>query len=174
MSKAVNAALIEGLTKELQDVDSCVVVGTGRMTVEQVSAFREALREQDFRMRVVKNSLAKLSFEKVKLSGLGEVLDGPSAVLWGGEGALAIAKVVYEAKKAAKDALVVHGGFDEGVVVDTASIEILSKIPGRKELLGMCLASFFGPASDMARNMDGLFTEVHGLLEAVIEEKGGA
>ena len=98
MSKAVNAALIDGLARELDGVESCVVIGTSAMTVEEVSGLRAKLREQDFKMRVVKNSLAKVAFEKVGLAGLEAVLNGPSAVVHGGEGAIAISKVVVEEK----------------------------------------------------------------------------
>ncbi len=174
MSKALNAALIDGLSRELDGVDSCVVVGTSAMTVEEVSEFRDSLREQSFRMRVVKNSLAKLSFEQVGLTGLGAVLDGPSAIIHGGEGALAISKVVMGAKEKAKEKLQVHGGFNEGEVVDSQGIEALSKVPGRQELLAMCMSGFFGPVSNMAQNMDNLFTEMHGLFEALIEKNGTA
>lgn len=173
MSKSLNAALIDGLAREFDGVDSCVVVGTSAMTVAEVSDFRNRLRAQDFSMRVVKNSLAKLAFEQVGLTGLGETLDGPSAVIHGGEGCLAISKVVVEEKKTAKDKLKIHGGFNEGEVVDSQGIDALSKVPGRKELLAMCMSGFFGPVSNMAQNMDGLFTEMHGLLEALIEKNGG-
>ena len=123
-------------------------------------------------MRVVKNSLAKLSFEQVGLTGLGEVLQGPSAVIHGGEGALAISKVVVSTKEKAADKLQIHGGFNEGEVVDYQGIEALSTVPGRQELLAMCMGGLFGPVSNMAQNMDNLFTEMHGLLEALIEKNG--
>jgi len=174
MSKAVNAALIDGLVRELDGADSCVVIGTSAMTVEEVSSLRSKLRAQDFKMRVVKNSLAKVAFDKVGLTGLEAVLSGPSAVVHGGEGALAISKMVVEEKKTAKDKLLIHGGFNEGDVVDSQGIDALSKVPGRKELLAMVMGSFFGPVSNMAQNMDNLFTETHGLIEALIEKNGGS
>ena len=174
MSKSLNAALIDELSNELEDVDSCVVVGASAMTVAEVSGFRTKLRGQAFRMRVVKNSLAKLAFERVGMAGLEAVLDGPSAVIHGGEGCLAISKIVAEAKRTAKDKLQIHGGFNEGDVVDAQGIDALSKVPGRKELLAMCMGGFFGPVSNMAQNLDNLFTEMHGLLEALVESNGGA
>ena len=116
MSKSLNAALIAELSNELEDVDSCVVVGTSAMNVAEVSEFRTKLRGQAFRMRVVKNSLAKLAFERVGMAGLEAVLDGPSAVIHGGEGCLAISKIVAEEKRTAKDKLQIHGGFNEGDV----------------------------------------------------------
>ncbi|MAB90150.1 MAG: 50S ribosomal protein L10 [Planctomycetes bacterium] len=174
MSKSLNAALIDGLARELEGVDSCVVVGASAMTVAEVSAFRTKLRGQDFRMRVVKNSLAKLAFEQVGMPGLDAVLDGPSAVIHGGEGCLAISKLVADEKRTAKDKLQIHGGFNEGEVVDSQGIDVLSKVPGRKELLAMCMGGFFGPVSNLSQSMDDLFTEMHGLLEALIDSKGGA
>ena len=174
MSKSLNAALIDELSNELEDVDSCVVVGASAMTVAEVSGFRTKLRGHDFRMRVVRNSLAKLAFERVGLAGLDAVLDGPSAVIHGGEGCLAISKIVAEEKRTAKDKLQIHGGFNEGEVVDAQGIDALSKVPGRKELLAMCMSGFFGPVSNMAQNLDNLFTEMHGLLDALVESNGGA
>ena len=174
MSKAVNAALIDGLTRELDGVDSCVVIGTSAMNVEEVSELRSKLRAQDFRMRVIKNSLAKVAFDRVGMAGLDAILNGPSAVVHGGEGALAISKLIVEEKKTAKEKRLIHGGFNEGDVVDPQGIDALSKVPGRKELLAMTMSGFFGPVSNMAQNMDNLFTEVHGLIDALIEKNGGA
>ena len=36
------------------------------------------------------------------------------------------------------------------------------------------MGGFFGPVSNMAQNLDNLFTEMHGLLEALVESNGGA
>jgi large subunit ribosomal protein L10 len=170
MSKAMNAALIDGLHSELQSHDSCVLVGTARMTVQEITAFRKRMREHQVRMRVVKNALAEKAFDRMEWNGLGKVIDGPAAVLFGTDGAIAISKVIVEEKKTAKDKLVIHVGWNEGEALDSAGIEALSKVPGRHELLGMTLAALFGPVSDMARNMDGLFTEMQGLIEALAEK----
>jgi large subunit ribosomal protein L10 len=171
MSKAVNAALIDGLTRELTGVDSCVVIGTAAMTVAEVSSLRNKLRAHQFRMRVVKNTIARRAFAQVDLNGLGDVLSGPSAVVYGGEGAIAISKLIVEEKKKAKDKLLIHGAFNEGEVMDGAGVDALSKVPGRHELLAMCMGGFFGPVSDMARNLGGLFTEMEGLIEALVKKK---
>lgn len=171
MSKALNAAMVDGLAKELSQVDSCVIVGCRDLTVEEVSELRVTLRQQDFRMRVLKNTLASVAFDKSNMTGLGEVLDGPSAVVFGGEGAIPISKVLVEEVKKRGEKLVLHGAFNEGEVMDGNGVVALSKVPGRQELLGMVMGGFFGPVSEMARNMDGLFTEMHGLLEALADKK---
>lgn len=174
MSKAMNAALIDGLHEELKDHESCVIIDTSRMTVAEVTAFRNRMRGHQFRMRVVKNTFALKAFERLDWQGLDGVMRGPAALLFGGEGAIAIAKVVVEEKKTAKDKLGIHGAWNEGEALDATGVETLSRVPGRKELLAMTLAGMFGPVSDMARSMDGLFLEFQGLIEALAEKNQGA
>lgn len=166
MSKAVNTALVEDLAKELQDEESCVLVGCRDLTVAEVSELRTNLRAQNFKMRVVKNTLASVSFEKANMPGLGKMLDGPSAVVYGGEGAIAISKVLVKEAKELGEKLVIHGGFNEGEIVDAQGVDVLSKVPGRQELLSMILSGFFGPVNNLHQGMNGLLTEMHGLIEA--------
>ena len=172
MSHAVNRAYIKGLIREFKDVDSCVVIGPRRLTVAEVDGLRQRLREKEIRMRVVKNTLARLALEETPIAPAGELFDGPSAVLYGGDSAITISKAIVEEAKKAKDKIVIQGGYAEGELLDAAGIDALSKAPSREEALAMILASMFGPVSDLARAMDGLLTEVHGLIGALEEKRG--
>jgi large subunit ribosomal protein L10 len=174
MSKSVNAALIDGLSRDLEGVDSCVLIAQAGMSVAEVTELRAKLRSQTFRMRVVKNSLARRSFDRCGFKGLGDLLTGPSAVVFGGEGVIPIAKVLVEERRKAKEKLRILGGYCDGEVVDAAGVEALSKAPSRKELMAMTLAAMFGPVSEMARNLDGLLSEMQGLIEALAKKNGGA
>ncbi|MEZ6195978.1 MAG: hypothetical protein R3F20_09655 [Planctomycetota bacterium] len=69
--------------------------------------------------------------------------------------------------------LEILGGIMEGEVLDASAVEKISNLPGKKELQSMVLQGMFGPVSDFAKAMDDLFTEMHGLVEA-LEKKGGA
>jgi large subunit ribosomal protein L10 len=170
MAKAVNAGLIEALERDLKGTDSCVLVGFQGLTVQETVAFRSKLRAQNFRMRVVKNTVASLTFDKGSMKGLGGRLMGPSAVIYGGEGALAISRIVV-AEVTANKKIKIHGGFAEGEVLDAKGIDALSKVPSRPELLSMTLSAMIGPVSEFSRCLDGLLTEVHGLIEALEKTK---
>ena len=106
------------------------------------------------------------------MGDLGSVLDGPSAIAVGGEGAIAISKIVMEQKKTMKT-LRVLGGIMDGTVIDEDGVKVLSNTPGRKELQAMAMQGFFGPVSDFAKSMDDLLTEVHGLVEAFHDKQAG-
>jgi large subunit ribosomal protein L10 len=170
MAKAVNAGLIDALARDLKDCDSCVVVGFTGMSVLETVTLRSKLRAQNFRMRVVKNTVANVAFDKGRLKGLGARLSGPSAVIYGGDGALAISRLVVAEVKTNKK-LKIHGGFADGEVLDAKGIDTLSKVPSKPELLAMTLAAFFGPVSDLSRSLEGLFTEMSGLIEALEKTK---
>lgn len=173
MSKAVNAAMIDALASELGKHDSCVLIGCEALTVDESTKLRKKLRESSFRMRVVKNTLAVVAFDKAGMKGLGSRLAGPSAVVFGGEGAGSIAKLVVAETKTNKK-LTIRGGYSEGEVLDPAGVDALSKAPSRQELLSMTLSAFSGPLTDMQRNLDGLLSETHGLIEAIEKQKEAA
>ena len=172
MSKVMKAAIVDFLAGELEDADSAIVVGAGKLTVEEAQNLRNLFREEDIRFFFVKNRLARVALDRVGMGDLGSVLDGPSAIAVGGEGAIAISKIVMEQKKTMKT-LRVLGGIMDGEVIDEDGVEVLSKTPGRKELQAMVMQGFFGPVSDFAKSMDDLLTEVHGLVEALHSKQSG-
>ena len=172
MSKVMKAAIVDYLAGEFEDADSAIVVGAGKLTVEEAQNLRNLFREEDIRLFFVKNRLARVALDRVGMGDLGGVLDGPSAIAVGGEGALAISKIVVEQKKTMKN-LKVLGGLMDGDVIDEAGVTPLSLTPGRKELQAMALQGLFGPVSDFAKSMDDLLTEVHGLVEALHDKQSG-
>jgi large subunit ribosomal protein L10 len=170
MAKSVNTGLLDTLSRDLKDCDSCVLIGFTGMTVLETVALRSRLRAQNFSMRVVKNTVAGVAFDKGQMKGLGARLSGPSAVVYGGDGAVAISKLVV-AEVAKNKKLKIHGGYAEGEVLDAKGIDTLSKVPSRPELLAMTLGAFFGPVSELSRSIEGLFQEMSGLIEALEKTK---
>ena len=173
MSRAVNEAIINGLVEEMKDLDSCVLIGPRGLTVEEVTGLRSRLRKRNIKMRVLKNSLAARALEKTAMPGLSELLSGPSALVYGGEGAITISKVIVEEARKTKDKILIHGGFSEGEILDSQGIDSLSKAPTRDEALALVMSNFFAPVSEFARGMEGLLAEVHGLIEALEKKRVG-
>ena len=155
------------MVREFKDLDSCVLIGPRGLSVKEVHGLRSRLREKAVKMRVVKNSLAKLALEQTELKGVSALLDGPSAVLYGGEGAIAISKLVVAEVRKAKNKILIHGGYSEGEILDAEGILVLSTTPSREEALSMVMSNFFGPVSDLSGAMNGLLQEVQGLIEAL-------
>lgn len=172
MSKAMNAAIVDEFVRTFDGVDSAVVVNPGKLTVAESEQLRIRFRSEGIQFLHIRNKLAAVAFAKTGFTGLESILKGPAGIAFGGEGAIAISKIVVEEAKKIKNLSVV-GGFIDGEVLDADGVDQLSRMPGRKELQSMVLQGLFGPVSDFHRAMGDLLTEVHGLIEA-LETKGGA
>ena len=172
MSKVMKQAIVKHLVSTLDGQDSAVVVDVGALTAQESEGLRVRMREKDMHLLTIRNRLAAIAFEKVGLGGLETVCKGPASVAFGGDGAIDISKLVIAETKTLKN-LRPLGAYMDGEVLDADGVEQLSKMPGRDELLAMIMSGMFGPVSELARSMDGLLTEVHGLIGA-LEEKGGA
>ncbi len=172
MSKPMKNAIVQQVTKTLEGHDSAVFVNPGRMTVHETEHLRSRFRSEGVTFLHLRNRLGFIALEKVGMTGVDSIISGPAGIAFGGEGAIAISKIVMEEAKSIEN-LEVLGGFMDGEVIDKAGVAKLSTMPGKKELQAMVLHSFFGPVSDFAGSMNNLLTEVHGLIDA-LAEKGGA
>lgn len=171
MSRAMKQAIVDQVAREIEPHDSGIVLAAGTLTVHETEHLRSTLRKEEVQVLFLRNRLAAVAFKKSGFEGLEGVLDGPCALAFGGEGALPIAKLLSgEAKK--NDKIRLLGGFMDGEVLDAEGVKVLSQMPGRKELQAMILQGFFGPVSEFCGSMNGLLTEVHGLIEALEAKQG--
>ena len=172
MSRPMKEAIVDLVQQKLEGQDSAILVNSSRLTVAQNEILRTTLRSEGVRLLHLRNRVAGLALGKIGFEGLGTILKGPVAMAFGGEGALAISKIVVEQARKLKT-LEIVGGYIDGAVIDKDGVELLSKMPGKKELLAMVLQGFFGPVSEFCGSMNNLFTEMHGLIEALQTERGG-
>jgi large subunit ribosomal protein L10 len=154
MARALKEMLIAGYGKDLAGSTNVIVVDPGNMTVERTREFRRDLREKagGAKVRVVHNSTARRAFGALwggREKALDEVLLGPSAVVVGGSGPGAIARVLRDWKKKHKP-LRVKGGVAEGEILDGKGVEALADLPGLPELRAMLLSAINGPARGLA------------------------
>ena len=115
------------------------------------------------------NSVALHTFKKLGVEGFDASLTGMSAVVYGSD-PLAIAKklVAYKEKhqKAAVKAALI-----DGKEMDVASLEALSKLPGRKDLLSMLLGTMKAVTQKFVSTLNEIPRKFVGTLQAVADKK---
>lgn len=142
--------IVQAISEDIQGAQSIVLVDYRGLTVEEDTKLRKELREAGITYKVYKNTLMKRAFEGTEFSGLGEYLEGPSAIAISTEDATAPARIICNFAKEAK-ALEVKAGVVEGTVYDADAVVELSKIPSREELLSKLLGSIQSPITNFAR-----------------------
>lgn len=128
MAKVVKKLIVEELRERLQGVDGWVLVDTTGLDAQSAEGIRTELREAGLRMIVLRNSLARKVFEEMGVTVGEDHLQGPTALLYGGTGALSISRVLIPWRKKRK-LLRVRGGLLDGQVVEPREVERLASIP---------------------------------------------
>ncbi len=174
LPKKLNALVVQDLEGRLKGVQDCLVVGYDGMGASQAFELRGRLRQAGCRMRVVKNSLARVAFEKTHLSGLSGHLKGTSAVLYGeGEAILAIAQVVTEWNKdKARKPVIVKAGIMGRSPIAASDVTRLAAIPSRHVLLTRVAREVQGPITSLVCALAGTQRKLVYAVKAVAEKKG--
>jgi len=153
MTKAEKQQLVAELTNEFKDASAIIVCDYKGMSVYELEAIRKNARENDAKVKVVKNTLASIALKNADQEEL--ELVNTNLVIWGSD-QLSTCKVADKAATAYKEKFSVKSGLLEGKVADVATITAMAKLPGREELLGMLLNVWNGPARSIAIGLQAL------------------
>lgn len=181
MAKALKHMLANQLQDALEGGPGLLMIDPGNMTVDTVEAFRTDLREKagGARMRIIHNRTAKVALrnlygtEDQSLEDLDEVLRGPNAVVYGGDGVIPAAKVLRDWKKKHK-ALTLKGAFADGEYLGKDDAAGLADMPDLTQLKGMLAGAILGSARGIAASLQGVYGGLARCLQARIDEQGGA
>jgi large subunit ribosomal protein L10 len=80
---------VSEITDKFKEAKGVVVVNYSGLTVEQVTALRAQCRAAKVDYCVLKNTLARRALDDLKITGLDDVLNGPSAFAFGMEDVVA-------------------------------------------------------------------------------------
>lgn len=130
------------------------------LTVEQITALRDKLREAGAEFHVVKNNYARIAFQQMGKADVAHLLVGPTAVAVApGDGAAA-AKALFAMPK--EWTLAVKGGLVGTSIYTASQAEALSKLPGRDGMLASLMGTMQAMTSKLVRT-----------LQAVADQKAG-
>ena len=140
------------LAEKLKEAKLVLLTDYRGITVEQVTALRNTLRDTKSEYKVIKNNIVKRALNTNGENGLDSVLEGPTAVVIADE-YLDPLKAIYNFSKN-NEFYKIKGGIIEGKVVSVEELITLAKLPSRQELLGMLAGALLGNISKLAVALD--------------------
>ena len=145
-------AILNEVVDRVKASDYCFIINYGGVDVVQLGNLRNALRAQDSRLLIVKNTfLAHVAKEKGWSEEVNAMLKGNSAVVIGHGEPTAVAKAIMEFVKDSNGKASVKGADYDNKIVDAAMVEALSKVPGKDQLRATLLMLLKEPATRLAR-----------------------
>ena len=141
------------LAEKMKEAKLILLTDYRGINVEDVTSLRTELRNINAEYKVIKNNITKRALAECGITGLDEVLEGPTAVIMTNEDYLEPTKAIYKFSKD-NDFYKIKGGVVEGKVLTAEEIITLAKLPSRQELLSMLAGSLLANISKLAVALD--------------------
>lgn len=170
MSRYVKEMEMQYLRREIERAQEVLVCNVVGMDGHGSTQLRADLRKKGIQVQVVKNKLLRRVLLDMGLPPLDNVLVGSSALVWGGEGIVELAREISDwAKKIEKFS--VKGACVSGQGLDAAGVERLTKLPSRLELLSMIVGQILGPGGRLAAQLKGPGGALVSQVKSIAEPK---
>ncbi len=148
--------LVAELAEQIQRSIITIAADYSGLTVPEISKLRQEMREAGVEMRVVKNRLFLRAAQAAEKPEMAELLDGPTAIIFGYDDIAAPARVATEYMRTARNSFAVRKGVMDGEVLSLADLEDLGTLPPRDILISQVLGAIQGPLTRLA----GLFNRL--------------
>jgi large subunit ribosomal protein L10 len=162
---------IDLLGEEIGGNASAFLLDFKRLTVERSTDLRVKLREQNGRLRIVKNRLAKRAFDGGALGEIEESFRGQTAIAYPtGDDVVAIAKVLRDFTREHEVGEVKAGVLD-GKPITPEEFLSLADLPSREELLAKALYLMQYPITGFATALNGVLRNIVVVLEQIRQQR---
>ena len=168
---------------ELKDkLESCSIAltaGYSGIPVNNINDLRRRMREANVEFIVVKNTLVNLAAQEANVPQFSEIVEGPTAIAFGYDDPVDVAKAVSEYIRSTRSPLAIRGailGAGPAPALLPQEVERLASLPAKPQLLANLLGQIQSPISRLMGVLNGPLQNLDGLLQARIrqlEEQGG-
>lgn len=166
--------IVKELKESLQASEIIVLLDYKGLSVRQISAFRDQLREKGGVLRIAKNTLLRIALKESGYTDatFHEKIQGTNAVLYVKKEGDA-SSVLRSFVKFSKDQpfIVPKAIVFDGAIYEGKQVGELSKLPSRTELYAMLCNRMQAPISKFVFSLNGILTKVVYALEAIKEKK---
>ncbi|MDX2147279.1 MAG: 50S ribosomal protein L10 [Planctomycetota bacterium] len=167
MSKSVKEMIMRDYTSRFGSQKEAMVVSIRQMKAVDSTRLRSNLHKHKIRVTVVQNALARRVITGTPLEPLGKLLTGPSALAFGGETVVDVArevmKLIEKFPQLELKGAVLDGQLFEG----KKGVEELSKFPTREEAIGQVVTLVISPARKLVGQIQGPGSNLAGIIKAV-------
>jgi large subunit ribosomal protein L10 len=172
MSKPIKNMIVAEYQRRFDGVGSALIIDIRGIEANDNNDLRIDLLGKDIHITVLKNSLAKTAFSGTELESLSTTLSGPSALVFGGDSVVNVARELVDWAKKIKmlelKAAVLDGELFDG----KDGVKRLSEYPTKDEAQATVIQLVLSPASNLVKastspgsNLLGIIKEITTRLE---------
>ncbi len=174
MSKPVKEMMIQDYIDRVGDQENALVIGLRGISSNDTNAIRSGLAKKEIRVTIMRNSLFGKAFGETSLAPLSEVMNGASALAYGAESVVDVAREIVGMLKEFPD-IELKGAVLDGMLFEgDAGVKELSKFPTREEAIAEDVTLILSPARNLMGAVKGPGSGLAGIIKSIEEklEKG--
>jgi large subunit ribosomal protein L10 len=170
MLKREKERVVADLVERLRASDTLIIADYRGLTMPEIDGVRTEVLKHGARFTVVKNTLTKRAAEEAGVPELVELLDGPTAIAFVGDGDMVgVAKALNDTARQTR-ILNVRGGLLQGKPMSAEQVRDLASLPPADVLRGQVLGAIVAPLSAIAALINAPLQDLVGLIDARIEQ----
>lgn len=170
MAKQEKIELVESIKGELKDINGLVLADFKGMSVHELEKLRKKVRVDGGKAQIIKNKILSKALAGSNITGMDPYLKSNTIVLSSKDDILKVLKTVTDYSKT-NDKFIIKAGYVDGMALDKAGVIEMSKIPSRKELLGMIAGGVNSVITSFVGTLNGVLTSFIGTVEALEKKK---
>jgi large subunit ribosomal protein L10 len=160
---------VKDISEQLSSAKSVFMTDFKGLTVDDMTRLRQEFRKAGVKYVVVKNTLARLSAEKIGHPDMIKFLNGPTGLALAFEDPVAPVRVIHDFENAIKPTI--KAAIVEGQLLDEQAAEEIRKIPPRQVLLGQLVSGIVAPISGLVGSLKAVMSNLVNVLDQIKETK---
>jgi large subunit ribosomal protein L10 len=169
MARSDKTAAVAEIVDAFRGSSAAVLTEYRGLTVSQLTELRRSMGSSA-KYTVVKNTLTKIAAQQAGLTGLDELLTGPTAVAFISGDPVEAAKGLRDFSKA-NPLLVIKGGVLDGAPITTAEINRLADLESREVLLAKLAGAMNGSLVKAVTLLSAPLSKAARLIEALRQQR---
>ena len=157
MSKNIELkkGVVADIKQKFEKAQTAVLVDYRGLNVAEDTELRNQLRKAGVEYAVLKNTMINLAIQDMGLDDMKAHLEGPTAVAFGYEDAIAPAKILSEFVKKSKK-MTIKCGVCDGAYLDEAGVQALANTPSREVLIAKIMGSMMSSVSKFVYALEAI------------------
>ena len=151
MSKPIKDMIVAEYKRRFEDVENALVIDIRGIEANTNNDLRVDLQHKDIHITVLKNSLAKTAFSGTSLEVLTTTLNGPTALVYGGDSVVDVARNIVDWAKKIKTLDLKAAVLDGELFDGKEGVKRLSEYPTKDEAQGTVIQLVLSPAGNLVK-----------------------
>lgn len=163
--------LVEDMRSLASESTTLMLADYRGLDVAAMTNMRRRARQQDVKLKVVPNRLAKRALEGTPHDCLGPSLTGPNLLASTSEDAGSLARLMREFVRE-HGTLNVRAISVDGHLVSGEQLSSIAKMPNREQALSMLMGTLTAPVAKLAQVLNAIPQKLVGTLDAYAKSQG--